>query len=472
MISRQPSRRRFMQGAAATAAAGFWVWNQRAYAESKSPNEKLNIAWIGVGGKGGGDVDQAGQVGKVVAICDVDDKILANKAEKFPDAEQFADYREMIEKLGDKVDAIGVSTPDHNHFPAAMLAMKHGKHVYCQKPLTWSVWEARQLREMAQRKGLKTQMGNQGSAGNSLRKGVEFIKGGVIGDVKEIHVWTNRPIWPQAPEWTARPPESAAPKNLHWDLWLGPAPERPYAEYPGAKGRRAGAYHQFNWRGWLDFGTGALGDMACHLANMAYRGAELKYPSDVKAEACDVNNETHPSAANILWNFPGKGGKPGIKFRWYEGRMLDQLLLPDKALFPGKLFDMGKNKFPIGGALVIGDKGAMFQTDDYGGSWELLPAKKFEDVKAPEQTLKRHEGDNDQYMKQEWAMAIRGEIDQPFSNFGYAGVLTEAMLLGNVAIRNHGKRLEWNGEELRFPNDLDATQLLRRNPRSGWDVMA
>jgi predicted dehydrogenase len=458
-----------MQGAAAATAAGFWVWNQRAYAESKSPNEKINIAWIGVGGKGGGDVDQAGNVGNVVAICDTDDKILAAKAEKFPDAQQFADYREMIEKLGDKVDAIGVSIPDHNHFPAAMLAMKHGKHVYCQKPLTWSVWEARQLREMAAKKGLKTQMGNQGSAANSLRKGVEFIKGGVIGDVKEIHVWTNRPIWPQAPEWTARPPEMEPPKNLHWDLWLGPAPARPYAEYPG-KEKRAGAYHSFNWRGWLDFGTGALGDMACHLANMAWRGADLKYPTDVKAWAGDVNSETHPSWANILWNFPAKDGKPAIKFRWYEGRMLDQLLLPDKSLFTDKL--IAKGKFPIGGTLIIGDKGAMFQTDDYGGNWELLPEKKFKDVKAPEETIKRHEGDNDQYMKQEWAMAIRGEIEQPFSNFGIAGLLTESMLLGNVAIRQTGKKLDWDGEKLQFTNNEEANKLLRRNPRSGWDVTA
>jgi predicted dehydrogenase len=463
-----------MQGAAATAAAGFWVWNQRAYAESKSPNEKLNIAWIGVGGKGGGDVDQAGQVGNVVAICDVDDHTLANKAEKFPDAKQFNDYREMIEKLGDKVDAIGVSTPDHNHFPAAMLAMKHGKHVYCQKPLTWAVWEARQLREMAAKKGLKTQMGNQGSAANMLRKGVEYIKGGVIGDVKEIHVWTNRPIWPQAPEWMSRPPEMAAPKNLHWDLWLGPAPERPYAEYPNkekGKGKHgAGAYHTFNWRGWLDFGTGALGDMACHLANMAWRGADLKYPSDVKAWAGDVNSETHPSWANILWNFPAKDGKPGIKFRWYEGRMLDQLLLPDKSLFTDKLIPKGK--FPIGGTLIIGEKGSMFQTDDYGGNWELLPEKKFKDVKAPEETLKRHDGDNDQFMKQEWAQAIRGEIEQPFSNFGIAGLLSEAMLLGNVAIRQTGKKLDWDGDKLQFTNNEDANKFLRRAPRSGWDVTA
>ncbi len=198
-MSRRTTRRTFMKSAAATAGAGFWVWNQRSYAQSKSPNEQLNIGWIGVGGKGGGDVDQAGTVGKVVAICDADNDTMAGKAEKFPEAEQFVDYRELIDKMGDKIDAVGVSTPDHNHFPAAMLAMKKGKHIYCQKPLTHSVWEARQMRETAAKMKLKTQMGNQGSATNGLRKGAEWLEAGVIGNVKEIHVWTNRPIWPQAP---------------------------------------------------------------------------------------------------------------------------------------------------------------------------------------------------------------------------------------------------------------------------------
>ena len=229
-MSRRTTRRTFMKGAAAAAGAGFWVWNQRSYAQSKSPNEQLNIGWIGVGGKGGSDVDQAGKVGKVVAICDADATILAGKAEQFPDAEQFDDYRELIDKMGDKVDAVGVSTPDHNHFPAAMLAMKRKKHVYVQKPLTYSVWEARQLREVAAKHGLKTQMGNQGSASDGLRKGVEWIRAGVIGPAKEIHVWTNRPVWPQAPAIKQRPPEAPVPQTLNWEAWLGPAPTRPFAE--------------------------------------------------------------------------------------------------------------------------------------------------------------------------------------------------------------------------------------------------
>jgi predicted dehydrogenase len=465
MNRRRTSRRTFIQGAAAAAGAGYWIANQRTFAQSKSPNGKVNVAWIGVSGKGSSDCDQVGQVGQVIAICDVDENNLAQKAEKFPDAEQFTDYRELIEKLGDKVDAVGVSTPDHNHYAAAMLAMKAGKHVYVQKPLTYSVWEARQLREQAAKRKLKTQMGNQGSCADGLRKGVEHIQAGVIGDVKEIHVWTNRPVWPQAPKVVQRPPAMDPPKNLHWDLWLGPAPERPYAEYEEGNRGSKGAYHMFNWRGWWDFGTGALGDMACHTANLAYYATKLKYPSSVVAEAGDLNPETYPAWASIQWEFPG------VKFFWYEGRKDGKLVQPPREMFDGVTFDEGKNKFPNSGALVVGSKGKLFQDDDYGGSWRLLPEKAFKDVKAPEQTLPRHEGkDRDLAMKKEWIAAIKGEAGEAFSNFGYAGLLTEAMLLGNIAIKNAGKKLAWDGEAMKFTNSPEANALLRRTPRSGWDV--
>ena len=459
-MSRRTTRREFMKGAAATAGAGFWVWNTRTYAQSKSPNGQLNIAWIGVGGKGSSDVDQAGDVGKVIAICDADENMMAAKAEKFPDAEQFTDYRELIEKLGDKVDAVGVSTPDHNHFPAAMLAMKKKKHVYVQKPLTYSVWEARQLREVAAKHGLKTQMGNQGSASDGLRKGVEWIRAGVIGPVKEIHVWTNRPVWPQAPTIMQRPPEAKAPESLHWDNWLGPAPERPYAKE---------FYHPFNWRGWWDFGTGALGDMACHTANLPFYATKLMYPTSVHGEAGDLNPETFPSWATIAWDYPQRGDMPAVKFHWYEGKRDGKLVQPDRKLFEGLGDDQ---KLPNSGALVIGEKGSLFQTDDYGDKWHLLPADRFKDLKGPEPTLARYQGDIDPSMKKEWVAAIKGEIDQPFSNFGYAGVLTEAMLLGNIAIKNQGKRLEWDGEAMKFKNNDEANKALRRQARSGWDVTA
>jgi predicted dehydrogenase len=477
-MARRTTRRNFVKGAAAAATAGFWISNQRTYAETKSPNQKLSIAWIGVGGKGGSDSNHAGAVGNLTAICDIDENNLGTKAEAFPDAEQFTDFREMLDKMGDKIDAVGISTPDHTHFPAAMMAMKKGKHVYCQKPLTHTVWEARQMREMAEKMKVKTQMGNQGSASDGLRRGIEWIRAGVIGPVKEIHVWTNRPIWNQAPGTVARPPAMEPPKKVHWDNWLGPAAERPYAEYEEGDGKGdgkskrsgKGAYHPFSWRGWWDFGTGALGDMACHTANLPFHAPNLKYPTSVKAEAGDVNNETYPSWAKIVWDYPAREGMPPLKFNWYEGRMLGDLVLPDKADFAGVLFDRDKNKFPTGGALIIGEKGSLFQFDDYGGSWKLLPEEKFKDEKGPMPTIPRHTDDIDLAMKKEWAAAIRGEIPEAFSNFGYAGVLTEAMLLGNVAIKHHGQQLDWNGEAMKFTNNEEANKSLKIEPRKGWEV--
>jgi predicted dehydrogenase len=260
-----------------------------------------------------------------------------------------------------------------------------------------------------------------------------------------------------------RPPEAPVPGTLNWDAWLGPAPQRPYAKE---------FYHPFAWRGWLDFGTGALGDMACHTANLPFFAAKLKYPTSVQAEAGDVNQETHPSWAHIVWDYPARGDAPPLKFHWYEGKRDGKLVQPDRSAFAGKMFDDDKNKFPQSGALVVGEKGSLFQTDDYGNSWHLLPEKEMKDVKGPEATIPRHKDDIDQAMKNEWAAAIKGEIDQSFSNFGYAGVLTEAMLLGNVAIKNQGKRLEWDGEGLKITNNEEANKSIRRQARSGWDVTA
>ena len=273
---------------------------------SKSPNEKVAIACIGVGGKGSSDVDGASRAGQIIALCDVDEDNLNSKAAHFPEAQKFFDYREMLDKLGDKIDAVTVSTPDHTHAPASLMAMKKGKHVYCQKPLTHTVAEAREMRETAAQNKCVTQMGNQGSAENALREAVEVVQAGGIGPVREVHVWTNRPIWPQAPQYVARPKgEEPAPKYLHWDLWLGVAPTRPYYHGPvDPKNPKRGVYCDFNWRGWIDFGTGAIGDMSCHTANLAYRALKLGLPSSVVAEAGDVNPETWPSWAKIAFQFP------------------------------------------------------------------------------------------------------------------------------------------------------------------------
>ena len=449
------SRRQFMRTSAALAGMGFWVSTRRSFAaDSKSPNERVNVGSIGVGGKGFSDMEQAGQFGQVVAICDVDDRHLGGAAEKFADAEQFYDYREMIDKMGDKVDAYTISTPDHNHAPAAMLAMKKGKHVYVQKPLTWSVAEARALRAAAKQYNVVTQMGNQGSAEDKLREGVEAIQSGVIGPVKEAHVWTNRPVWPQAPGIVARPTPSAPPPELHWDEWLGPAPKREFHA----------SLHPFNWRGWWDFGTGALGDMWCHTANLAYRALKLEYPTSVWAEATELNPETYPAGAHCTWDFAEREGMPALVFHWYEGKQDNgkgEKYLPDKELFHGE---------PIAdsGSLLVGEKGILYSPNDYGADWKLLPKDKFTTYAAPEKKLPRI-GGGDHAMKKEWIDAIKGE-GKTYSNFDYASPFTETALMGNIAIRLKGTKLQYNGAEMKFTNSEEANQFLSRKYREGWTL--
>ncbi|HEV8541233.1 MAG TPA: Gfo/Idh/MocA family oxidoreductase, partial [Verrucomicrobiae bacterium] len=278
-------------------------------------NDRINVACVGVGGKGDSDSSHAFAAGgNIVGICDVDAntldgknssyKKMADKDNRTYEAKLYRDWRKMFEELGSSIDAVTVSTPDHMHGSAAITAMRMGKHVYCQKPLTQTVWEAREMRRLAKEKNLATQMGNQGSAGDGLRRSVEVIQAGVLGAPKELHVWSNRPIWPQGIE---RPEgEDPVPSNLDWDLWLGPAANRPY---------KKGVYHTFNWRGWYDFGTGALGDMACHTVNMPFRALKLGFPTNVELEvASRIYPETYPLTSRIRWDFPEREGLPPCKF--------------------------------------------------------------------------------------------------------------------------------------------------------------
>src|SRR5262245_51042094 len=321
------TRRRFLQTTAATGAGYFLTASAVSAARAADgPNGAIRFAGIGVGGKGSGDIDQAGRLGTVVAICDIDEHNLNAKAQKFPSAQKFFDFRKMLDDMGKQIDAVTVSTPDHTHAAASIMAMKMKKHVYTQKPLTHTVHEARLMRETAAKMGVATQMGNQGSAETGLRRAVEAVQAGIIGPVREAHVWTNRPIWPQAPKIMARPPESPAPSHVHWDEFIGPVALRPYAK----------GYHPFAWRGWWDFGTGALGDMACHTANMAFRALNLGYPTSVVAEATDVNAETYPSSAKVTFQFPARGEMIPVKFVWYEGMKNGKNVLPDPALVPGQ----------------------------------------------------------------------------------------------------------------------------------------
>jgi predicted dehydrogenase len=415
----------------------------------------LNIACIGVGGKGSSDTDQAGKHGNIVAICDIDDGNLAAKAEKFPRAKKYNDFRMMFDAMHQGIDAVVVSTPDHTHAVAAVQAMKLGKHVYCQKPLTHSVHEARLMRETARAHKVATQMGNQGTADPGFRRGIEMIRAGAIGAVREVHVWTNRPIWPQAPMITARPRESSpVPNGIHWYLFLGPAPDRPYHK---------ATYHPFAWRGWWDFGTGALGDMACHTANLPFLALKLEYPSSVSAESGDLNAETYPAWARVVYEFPAREELPPLRLTWYEGRRDGKRVLPPTELTHGMTMSDS-------GSLLVGDQGVLYSPHDYGAHWHLLPEEKFRDYQGPPESLPRlaDTHDDDENMKIEWLRACRGGTPA-MSNFDYAGILTEAVLLGNLAIRA-GKKIEWDGPRLRVANDNDANQHLRFPYRAGWSL--
>jgi len=425
-------------------------------------NSRLNVACIGVGGKGSSDVDDAAKCGgTIVGLCDVDSRFLGKKAEKFPEAKKFADYRKMLNELGSSIDAVTISGPDHMHGQAAMMAMGMGKHIYCQKPLTQTVFEARELRRIASEKKLATQMGNQGSAADGLRRAVEVIQAGVIGHPKELHVWSNRPIWPQG---MARPEGSnPVPDHLDWNLWLGPAAMRPYLE---------GVYHDFKWRGWNDFGTGALGDMACHTVNMPFRALKLGYPSVVECEmASRIYGETYPLTSRIRFEFPERDGLPPLKFWWYDGSPKAEF--KPMRPYPNLVKDVVNisGKMPESGCLIVGEKGSIFSPDDYGskfliqmeGEKTFTPGEEHEAAKAVPVTIARSPGHN-----QEWFDMMKGGAPA-YSNFDISAYLTEIILLGCIALRvGEGVRMEWDGPGMKSPNCPEAAKFVKRENREGW----
>ena len=490
-MARTSNRRDFLKQSA-LAGVGVWALGGVSLAQSRAANEKLQIACIGVGGKGSSDTDQAGNHGAIVGLCDVDADFLDAKAKKFSQAQKFSDFREMLDKMGKQIDAVTVSTPDHTHAVASMMAMKMGKHVYCQKPLTHTVYEARQMRETAKKKDVCTQMGNQGTAADGLRRAVELVQAGAIGPVREAHVWTNRPVWPQAPAIVARPKEEEpVPKYLAWDVWLGPAPYRPYHHGKvNPKNPKRGTYHDFAWRGWWDFGTGALGDMACHTANMAFMALKLGYPTAIAAENGELNPETYPAWARVTFNFPARGDMVPVKFVWYEGQKDGKHVLPAPELVKGQgERDKGyaiyfkDNKWHFrnpdqkdpkrqvqvisSGSFLVGDKAVLFSPDDYGADSYLVTPDAVQKVTGKPEKLPSN-NKHDDGMKAEWVAAIRaGKPAEALSNFDYAAMLTETILLGNVAMRA-GKPLQWDGPAMKITNDAAANKYLHFDYRKGW----
>ena len=435
-----------------------------------SPNSVLNIACVGVGGMGGSHVLPSAAE-NLVAVCDVVEGSVAGclkRVEKAykdqksnkPLPQAFYDYREMLDKMGNKIDAVVVATPDHHHAIASMRAIKLGKHVYCQKPLTFTIDEARQLTLAARQHKVATQMGNQGRADEGWRLLCEWIWAGVIGTVKEVHVWTDRPgiatrfWWPQG---GGRPAGSdPISKGLHWDKWLGAQPDRPYLDtYKEGKFQGKRVYQPFVWRGWWDFGTGALGDIGCHSMSGIFTALKIEYASAVELikDTGDTTSEMFPSASTIRWDIPARGNMAPCALYWYDGGLYP----------PAEVGEMPAGKgYPDNGMIVVGDRGKL----TFFGKPQLWPPTKREGFKPPAPSIPRCESNH----FSEWLTACKGGRPA-FSNFDHAGPLTEFVLLGNLALRaGVGHKVQWDGANMKCINRPDLDRYVRREYRAGWSL--
>ncbi len=442
MSDNKVSRRFFILSSAATMAAIQEMISKPTVHKSHIvwPNQKLNVAAIGAGGKGASDIGPC-EGENIVALADVDWNTAAKTFAKYPKAKQYKDFREMLDK--EQIDACTISTPDHFHAVAAIACMERGIHVYVQKPLTHTIFEARRLKEAARKYKVATQMGNQGHSGEGTRRVCEMIWNGAIGDVKEVHAWTNRPIWPQG---LAGPlPEEKVPETMDWNLWIGPAPMRPYNS----------KYAPFNWRGWYDFGCGALGDMACHILDASNWALKLDAPISVDCVNIEnKNGQTYPTKSIIKFEFPARGAMPPVVVYWYEGGLMPpkQPGIPAEA----KLGD-GDN-----GSLFVGENGCL-TTGCYGDGTRLVPVEKMKEYKMPNKILTRSPGHNE-----DWLRACKGG-EPACSNFDYSGLFTEWVLLGTIAQRVPGKLL-WDSAKMKFTNSAEANKYVKMPYRKGWKI--
>ena len=481
-VTKNKSRRNFIKQGL-TMAAGFYIVPRHVLggAGFTAPSDRLTVAGIGVGGKGESDLNEFFKSGKadVAFLCDVDDRQAVKSRERFPKAKYYKDFREMLEKEHKNFDAVSVSTPDHNHAIQAMAAMQLGKHVYVQKPLTHDIYEARMLTQAAVKYKVVTQMGNQGSSNDGVRKLMEWYNAGVIGDVTEVFIWTDRPVWPQGVAWPKT--TGTVPAELDWNLWLGTAPQKDYVDN----------ILPFNWRGWWDYGTGALGDMGCHLIEAPFRVLNLGYPTEA---ACSVSSvytgpfkrayypEGGPASSAVALKFAGKKGKPDIKMHWMDGG-----IQPDRPeeLAPNEKMGDGGN-----GVIFVGTKGKMM-CDTYGANARLLPLSRTAEVNVPE-TLYRVPNSTAGHYAQ-WVEACIAGYNSPqrknlSSPFEIAGPLTETVLMGNLAIRSYdiqkpgktdpkrfdypgrGIKLLWDGPNMKITNFDEANQFVKREYRQGWSL--
>ncbi|MBR0226499.1 MAG: Gfo/Idh/MocA family oxidoreductase [Thermoguttaceae bacterium] len=494
-MSMQTTRRDFLK-ASTVAGVGFMVAAGAAPKVARaSALQDLAIAGIGVGGKGASDITQAGYYGKVVAICDTDRGTLESKAKEFEGCKTYTNYKDLYAEMMDKIDAVTVSTPDHMHTIITAEAIKAGKHAYTQKPLTRTIGEARYLGYLAKKYGVCTQMGNQGSTLDAMRRCVAQIKAGAIGEILKVHIWTNRPVWAQGPNrdmtmdkfiaQTKKEEEDEevaqdlidekkkqveeALKKIDWDSWIGVAPKRDF--WPGI-------YHDFQWRGWWDFGSGSLGDMACHTANMPYGACDLKFPTEVVAESSGHDFNSFPASSKIWFQFPATENRGAIEVTWFDAKAK-----PEASIFE----EYGIENPTDSGAIIIGSEGAAYSPDDYAQSYQLLKKggekivekEGVEWRKAPED---EHSGNFDARNKLEWVTAIKeNNPDLCWSNFPkFAGPLTETILLGNLAVwaapkaGERGETIKWDAKKLNVTNLAEiktpgVAELVRPEYQNGYE---
>ncbi len=439
-------RRRFLQinlGLAATAVVPSFVLGRG----GQPPSQRLNLICIGVGGRGG---DNFGQMlgENIVGICDVDESRAVAARTKAPGARFHRDFRQLLDQVGSQADAVVVSTPDHTHAAVLMRAIQMGKHVYSEKPLAHSIHEVRRLREAARTKGVVTQLGNQGHATDSIRTFCEMVQDGALGTVREVHAFCGNSYRPRG--FVLPPAETPpVPPNLDWDLWLGPAPARPY--HP--------VYHPGRWRGWLQFGTGIIGDWTCHVLDPSFWALDLDAPTSITATAADyadarVRAETAPPGSVIQYEFPAEGGRPAVKVTWFDGNFA-----PPR---PPELEP--QRKMPSIGAVILGDRGRAMHGSHGAGGWQLLPKARNDAYQQPAARLPRSRGHHE-----EWIAACKGGPGVG-SSFEYGGPLTEVALLGLIALRFPGQRLEWDARTATFPNFPAANVLVNPPRRDGWPL--
>ena len=447
-IQTTQTRRAFLR-AAGTSVAAFTIVPRQVLAASgtTAPNEKLNIAGIGVGGMGAGDIGAVAPGNNIVALCDVDSRRAGSTLKKFPDAKQYRDFRKMFDEMEKGIDAVVVATPDHFHAVAAMAAIKRGKHVYCEKPLAHSVHEVRQLMKAAQEHKVVTQLGNQGHSSGSIREFCEWIWDGAIGNVHTIHAGCtamNSGI-DQLPRLQEK---HEVPPTLDWDLWLGPAQARPYhpVYLPGA------------WRGWVPFGNGTVGDWVCHVVDPVFWALDLGAPKTIQAKVKDYDFKTQgdafPKGEIITYEFPAKGKRGPITLHWYSGR--ERIPRPP---------ELEEDKKEVGtGAVVLGDKGTIVYGSHGAGGVRIIPQAKMEAYKRPEKTIPRVKGH-----QQDWLQAIR-KGTKAGSDFSYGGPLTEIAMLGVIAIKLAGTKLEWDAQRAQFTNSAEANSFVNPPYRAGWTL--